>query len=415
MSRYLSVALIGSLLAASVASADAGAVVSEEREVEAVRPWASKRIERLHEDLRDEKLEYVFETLDEMKSNHRLNSHEKALMWQGYGYAYLASEDYKKAADALARCIETQGLPFTSELAARYNRAQLLVMLEQPQAAIAEFDIWFVHAKKPSPTAYYMAAMAYMQDGQPRLAVEYVDRAIATASAPKEAWLQLKNAMLVEEKDYEAAEAVLGRLIELYPKKAYWMQLAAIYSQTDRQDRALTTLEMVYMQGMLDEESERLTLAQMYLFNQIPYRAAEVVRDGLDAGVVKESARSWQLLADSWLHARERDRALVAMRKAAELAEDGNVYVRLAQLLVGREEWSEARHALEHAVDKGNLRHPGHAQLLLGIANVNEQRWGPARRALSAAKRDEKTQKAAEYWLSQLTKQQRPPPESPRV
>ena len=379
-----------------------------ERKVESVGPWAVKRMERMYADLRDENFDYVLETLDEMKANYKLNSHERAKMWQGYGYAYLGVEDYEKAAEAFTQCIATRGLPEAEELHTRYNLAQILVMLERSELAIAEFEKWFPHARNPSPASYYMAAMAYMQSGKRRKAIEYVDVAIDKATSPKESWLQLKNAMLVEEEEFEAAEVVLGQLIERFPKKAYWMQLAAIYSQTKRHERALTTLEMVYLQGLLDSESEYLTLAQMYLFNQIPYQAAEVIRSGFERGVLKDDAKSWHLLADSWLHARERDRALEPLQKAAELAADGNVYVKLAQLRVEREEWGEARLALERGLSKGKLRHPGHAQLLLGIACANEEQWGEAEVAFAAAQRDAKTEKAAQYWLKQIASKQEP-------
>jgi tetratricopeptide (TPR) repeat protein len=399
----LSIRTIGAVCAMSWLSATTAlAVDAGDRVVESVQPWAFKRIERAHQDLRAEQFDYVLETLDEMKANHKLNSHEQALMWQTYGYAYIGLEDYDRAADALGRCLETRGLPFQAELHTRYNLAQILVMLERHERAIAEFEEWFRHADNPSPTAHYMAAMAYMQGGQRRRAIEFVDRAIAGSATPKESWLQLKNAMLVEEKDFAGAEAVLTELIARYPKKAYWMQLAAIYSETKRHERALTTLEMVYLQGLFDQDSEYITLAQMYLFNQIPYQAAAVINDGLDKGVIEDSAQAWQLLADSWMHARERDRALPPMRRAAELAEDGNLYVRLAQILVDREEWGDAREAIAMAQEKGGLRYPGHAQLLLGIASANEERWGEAEQAFAAARQDEKTEKAAEYWLRHL-------------
>jgi tetratricopeptide (TPR) repeat protein len=195
---------------------------------------------------------------------------------------------------------------------------------------------------------------------------------------------------------------VLVELIELFPKKSYWMQLAAVYAETGRHEKALTTVELVYMQGLLDQKGEYMTLAQMYLYNQIPYEAAELLKDGLDKGVLEKDAKTLQLLADSWLHARERERALVPLRQAAELSEDGNVYVRLGQILIDREDWAGAREALAAAIDKGELRHPGHARLLLGIANANEERWGEAERAFVAAREDEKTEKAANYWLQHL-------------
>lgn len=403
MPRLIKIAIL--ICAWTSASAHAEPPLVPNRKVEPVGPWAFKRVERFHADLRAEKLDYVFDTLDEMKRNPSLNSHERALMWQGYGYAYMGTEDYENAAEALESCLATRGLPSQAELQTRYNLAQILVMLERPQRAIEEFDQWFAHAAKPSPTAYYMAAMAYMQAGRRREAIEYVDRAIAGAAEPKEQWLQLKNAMLVEEKKLEEAESVLAELIERYPKKVYWMQLAAIYSETGRHERALTTLEMAYLQGFLDQESEYVTLAQMYLYNQIPYRAAAVLQNGIDNGFVGDTSKSWQLLAESWVAARERDRALPPMRKAAELAEDGNAYVRLAQIFIEREEWSEARGALDKALAKGNLKHPGHAQLFLGIALANEKQWGEAERAFASAHQDEVTAQAAEYWLKHLATQ----------
>lgn len=409
MPRSCKILLMVLLLAGGPAFADPQPAdpSTETRKVEPVGPWAYKRIERMHEDLRAERFDYVLDTLDEMKRNHTLNAHERALMWQGYGYAYIGTENYEKAAEALENCIAAGGLPFQAELHTRYNLAQILVMLERPDRAIVEFEKWFEHAGNPSPTAYYMAAMAYMQAGRRRDAIEHVDRALAGASEPKESWLQLKNAMLVEEKDLAAAESVLGELIERFPKKAYWMQLAAIYSETNRHERALTTLEMVYLQGLFDQESEYLTLAQMYLYNQIPYQAAAVLQDGLDKGIVADASKSWQLLADSWLAAREREQALPPMRRAAELAEDGNVYVRLAQLFIEREEWTEARAALDEALEKGDLKHPGHAQLFLGIALANEKKWEAAERAFVAAQREQATEQAAAYWLSQVASQRR--------
>ncbi len=390
------------MVMASIGLAAEPPAVEVERQVEAVQPWSFRRLERVREDLRNEEFGFVLDTLREMKRNPTLNSHERGLMWQAFGYAYIGQEKYEEAAAALEECLDTNGLPQAVELHTRYNLAQILVMLEHPKPAIEHFTEWFKHARNPAPTAHYMAAMAYMQDKQSRKAIEHIDRALEIASAPKESWLQLKNAMLVEEKDFASAELVLDELIERFPKKAYWMQLAAVYSETEQHERALTTLELVHIQGLFDQASEYTTLAQMYLFNQMPYQAAKILREGLDSGKLESTSATWQLLADSLLHARDRDAAVAPMQTAAELATDGNVFVRLAQIHIDREEWGDARDTLNLAIQKGNLRTPGHASLLLGIASANEERWGEAERAFTAAQADDKTEKAAVYWLKHL-------------
>jgi tetratricopeptide (TPR) repeat protein len=397
--------------AAATADDAAGEVGNATKDREPVRPWAYRRLERAFAALADQRYNEVLEALDEMKPNYKLNHHERALMWQTYGYAYTNLEKYPEAADGFARCLAEDALPAAATLHTRYNLAQLLVMLERPDEAIAEFDKWFVDARNPSPTAYYMAAMAHMQKGDNGEALRLANQALERTTTPKESLLQLILALRLKQEDYAGAEPTLMRLIELYPKKSYWMQLAAVYSETGRHEKALTTLELAHTQGLLDQSSEYTALAQMYLYNQIPYEAAKVLQEGLEMMVLERDPKTLQLLADSWLHARERERALPPMREAATLAADGNVYVRVAQILVEQERWGEARGALAAALEKGGLHHPGHASLLLGIANVNEQRWGEAEQAFAMAAADEQTEQAAAYWLQHLAS--RRPSEEP--
>jgi tetratricopeptide (TPR) repeat protein len=398
-------------------AAQAAKALVNAREREPVRPWAYKRLERAFAALSAAHYDEVLEALDEMKPNPKLNHRESALMWQTYGYAYTNKEQYPEAADAFARCLAEDALPTAAALHTRYNLAQLLVMLERPEEAIAEFDQWFAEARNPSPTAYYMAAMAHMQKGDIDTALEYAGQALENSTKAKESWLQLVVALHLKKEDYAGAEPALLQLIELYPKKSYWMQLAAVYSETERHEKALTTLELVHTQGMLDQSSEYTALAQMYLYNQIPFEAARVLEEGLEKKILPRDVKTLQLLGDSWLHARERERALPPMREAAEMAPDGNGYLRVAQILVEREEWGEARAALSAAIDKGELHHPGHAQLLLGIANVNAKHWGEAEQAFQAAAADVQTEKAAEFWLQHLASRRpmEPADEQPAV
>jgi tetratricopeptide (TPR) repeat protein len=375
------------------------------RKAQAVSKWAFERIERAHELLEQEKYGEVIAVLDDMKGNRRLNDHERSLMWQAYGYAYSSQDDYTKAAEAFEQSLKANGLPPQSALNTRYNLAQLYVMLERYKEAIALFEEWFALAENPSPGAYYMLALAYLQNGEKDKALPPAEQAVAKAERPKEAWLGLLLSIRFERKEYDQAAGVLERLVELYPKKLYWKQLAAVYSETGDSEKALATLEVAYIQGLLTEEGELINLAELYLYNQLPYKAAKVLEHGFEQGLLGEKARSWELLADSWLHARERERALEPLRHAAELADTGDVYVRLAQLHLEREEWAQAIAALAKGLAKGNLKNPGLAQLFYGIANASMRRWEDAERALRAAQRDEKYEKVATQWLTNLERE----------
>jgi len=251
-----------------------------------------------------------------------------------------------------------------------------------------------------------MNAMAHVQKGDKDAALDLARRAVEKGGAePKEPWLQLLASLLVEQKAYAEAAPVLQRLIERYPKKNYWLQLSAVYSGLDQSENALAVLELAYRQDLLTQRNELMTLAQLYLYNQIPSKAAAVVEKGIDDGVIEPDARTYQLLADSLLHARQRAQAMAPLQKAAQLSDNGNAYMRLAQVYLEREDWHAARGALAQAIDKGGLTSPGHAYLLLGIADANEKRWTEAEQSFQQAVAYDPVKASAEYWLKQLASQ----------
>lgn len=375
------------------------------RKAQALGKWAFEHIDRAHKLLEEEKYDEVIAVLDTMAASRRLNDHERALMWQTYGHAYSALEQYAAAAEAFEKCLAAGGLPEPAAASTRYNLAQLYVMLERYADAIALFEQWFERADNPAPAAYYMLALAYLQNGQPEKALAPAQQAVAKADRPKEAWLALLLSIRFERKEYEQAVGVLERLVSLYPKKLHWMQLAAVYSETGRPEKALAALEVAHAQGLLGEEKEIIDLVELYLYNQLPYKAARVLERALEEGSVAPTARHWELLADSWLHARERAKAIRPLARAAELVEGGDLYVRLAQIHLEREEWKEAIAALAQGLKKGKLANPALAQLFYGIACAGEQRWVEAETALQLARKDARYEKIAAQWLANIERE----------
>jgi tetratricopeptide (TPR) repeat protein len=107
----------------------------------------------------------------------------------------------------------------------------------------------------------------------------------------------------------------------------------------------------------------------------------------------------------SWILAREVAKAEGPLARAAELAEKGDLYVRLAQVHLMQEEWQEAAAALREALAKGGLGDPASAQLLLGVAYYNENKLSEARSWFARAHQSGATRKQAETWLDQIDRE----------
>jgi len=226
------------------------------------------------------------------------------------------------------------------------------------------------------------------------------------AKLPKEPWLQLALSLYFENKRYRDAARILEQLVTRFPKKQYWMQLSAVYSELDENKKALGALEMAYVQGMLNDERELTNLAQLYLFNEVPYKAARVLDKGMADGKIKGTSQSWELLANAWLNARERDKALRPLERAAAASSKGRLYLRLAQVQIDREHWPAARKSLEKALAKGGLPDRGAAQFLLGIAAVSDGQWEAAKKAFHAAAEYKDRKGASEEWLAHIEQEQ---------
>ena len=139
----------------------------------------------------------------------------------------------------------------------------------------------------------------------------------------------------------------------------------------------------------------------------MPWQAAQVLQAALKDESIEATADNLELLANALLSAREYKAALDPLARAAELSEDGNLYVRLGHVHLEIENWPEARRALDSALKKGELRNPGNVNLLLGISHYNENHYKSARSAFTAALKDQKSQKSARQWLEHVDRAER--------
>ena len=147
-----------------------------------------------------------------------------------------------------------------------------------------------------------------------------------------------------------------------------------MYSELGQPKKELSALETAYDQKLLTRENERINLAQALLGQDVPFKAAMVIKAGMDEGVIELSARNLSLLGDAWMLAKEYDKAIEIMGKAAEKSQSGKDYYKLAQIHTERQEWELALNNVDKAIKLGGLSAPSQALILKGLAlyNLNE-------------------------------------------
>ena len=104
---------------------------------------------------------------------------------------------------------------------------------------------------------------------------------------PKEQWYNLARFLYFDKNDFDNALATLYTLIEYYPKKQYWVQASHLYGEKKDEPRQLAMMETAYLQGLLDKSSEVVQVAYLYLNDEVPYPAAQVMEQGFKDELVE--------------------------------------------------------------------------------------------------------------------------------
>ena len=119
---------------------------------------------------------------------------------------------------------------------------------------------------------------------------------------------------------------------------------------------------------------------------------------------IEINERNWRLLASAWQQSREREKAVVAMLKAAEFMQDGSLIYRAAQLQAQDMHYQLAIKNLELAFKKG-LNEKDRAQAIMLAASsayeLNDLR--SARRYFQEALSHASTAANAKSWLDYLS------------
>jgi tetratricopeptide (TPR) repeat protein len=333
----------------------------------------------------------------------KLSPYERSKVEQILFNISYSQEKYDEARGHLQKAIDAGGLNAQEVEQARYQAAQLYMQQEKWKEGAAALEEWFKTATKPNSAAYYLLAVAYYQQDLFAKALPPAKKAVELMEKPQESWLAMLSALYLQREEYKEAIPVLQQLITVVPgKKTYWMQLSSIYGQMEDYPNALATMQLAYNAGLVTEDSEVRRLADLLLFNSVPYRGAQVLESAIEKKTVKLDDKLYEKLANCWIAAGEFDKAIGPLQKSAELSSSGDTFVRLGELQVQREDWSGVLAAVQKGLDKGQLKDAANAQLLMGIAHYSQKNYKEARPFFERAAQSTKHKQVAASYLQAI-------------
>ena len=333
-----------------------------------------------------------------------LSPYELAQIWNITAYSYYLQEKYTDAIRAYDQVMAQPDLPEALMLSTLKTKAQLQFTQEDYEGALKTIRLLMVSIAEPSADVLMLEGQALFQLGRYDEALKPIKAAVNMyrdqGQTPKENWLLLLRVIYFEQKDYESMIDVVKELIVHYPKDTYVLTLAGIYSELGDTMKQLVLTEVLYEKGYLNSASHITNLANLYLLHGLPYKAAVVLEGEMNDEIVKSNERNLRLLSQAWYQAREDQKAIPPLERAAKMSDEGELYVRLAQANINLENWAEASAAVQKGIKLGGLKRSDTANIMLGMALFNQKRLEQARRAFQLAAADKRSSRAANQWIA---------------
>lgn len=396
-------------------------------------------------------------------NSKRINAYERAIFYNLIASIYQSQEKYTEALtyyklvleqDTLAMSggldqntsaikgrmaigQETTSIPDRMEIpydlldSVNFLIGQIYFTLGEFETSHIYLNNWLIQQPDPPANNLIFIANAYyyagMEEGQEKSkADDFIRTSIALVNQAinrdrinaKEEWYVFLRMLHDNFEENQRVFEITEILVTRWPKKQYWLDLSGLYARAGAKDGLsedeiatnenlqMVVFEIAHRQGMLTVGRELESMSQLFLYHEIPYKSSKTLDKALRDGVSEGTHKNYDLLSMAYLKGKDMEKSIDPLSKAAALSEDGDLYMRLANVYLQLDMYSEATVAIDLGLKKGETRRPDLALFLQGQAYMYLERFDDARLAFQEAANDERTEKNASTWLKYIDREE---------
>lgn len=374
-----------------------------------VNQAVARYLTRIHKYMEEEDWENAERELIQTARRYFKNedSYERALINQLYGQFYALQRDYKSAIPWFEKALAKSRLPFAADLQVTYSLSQCYFQTGRYKDVIKTLENYRVKASKRgqnmAPVQLMVLGIAYFQEADILNAYANISEANATATKLNEEWLQYEFALAVKLEKFDEAINVGQFLVFVNPeKKSYWKQLSGVYYGSESEELSLAGLELAYENDVLDKEKDYIDLARYFMYKELPIKAIDVLKDGINIKKVKQNRKNYEFLADAYFLSKDRVKGIDALIKAEAIEKDADLSYKIARFAFENEDWSKAITYFSQAKKQGYEKYPGRLELLLGISYFEISKYEEALSFLNESMEFDSSSSAAEGWINYI-------------
>jgi TolA-binding protein len=245
-------------------------------------------------------------------------------------------------------------------------------------------------------------ANAYYFSGDLAGAEQFAESVVARKDAVGEPvpFAILNVLYFAEQEQGKEAEAALtaGRIAVVQPTPENWARVIDnAFGAPNLDDRQFMNLYRLRLKtGSLDP-SEYAGMTNLAINLGLPSEAQAILDEGISAGYL-QAADVAEATQDVAALTAETEAALDGFAAEAAAAPTGEVHVQYGELLLGYGRYAEAETEIQAGLQKGGLTSVADAQILLGIAQLEQGKKAEAEQTFMSAEQDPVSGAVAYVW-----------------
>jgi len=316
-----------------------------------------------------------------------LNCYEEGAAMQLSAAIKIQTEDYVGAIGDLETMIARGFIAGENVKSTYYNIAQLYLTTDNKEKSLEYYDRWMSVGGVPDRSQKWTLAVLYQQMDRFPEALNWAEQVFQDDGPGAERQVYDFLIFLYDKTGNFAKKAeLLEILLARDPSdRQLWDAIAGDYFRGGQDRKAFEVQKAMYLGGILQTEDELMRVVNFYNSFDVPYAAAKILEKEMNAGRISANYQRLELLANLYQVAREFDRAIPVIERAAEMAPDGKMYERLGRSYSELQNWADAEDALIKAINKGGLSDAGLAWVLVGQSRYEREDRSGAREAFRNA------------------------------
>ena len=292
-----------------------------------------------------------------------VSDYEKGVILQLLGAIHYEMENTEQALRSFERALNEGDLLASERANLQFNVGLLYLSTEQFPKAVQILEVYLATSPEIKSSQIYMNLVyAYSEiyetsndRGDLLKALGHARSGLAFAkTTPKGAerkHYDTLNYLYTELNMPRERAALLQEMVALFPTdKSIWTSIAALYAQGGQESKAFEINKIMYINGMLEKETEIMRVIDYYSYYEVPFRGAEIMKREMNRGRVASNRKNFEKLARLYRQARQFDQAISPLNRAAGLADSGKLFQQLGEAHYAEGNVEEADKALTQAI-----------------------------------------------------------------